>query len=300
MFLTGVKKNDLINSEYIISRGATPLIGDYPIFDENYREVLNRKIVRHYYFWESGFETYARFQFELNRKMNEIMPYYNKLYESELIDIKPFINQDYVEKYLGHGFEDREFTHGKVTTETRNFIDHDIYSGNARNTMSYGKTTDTQNGGTDDRITSSQNNSTSSGEKQDNFSDTPEQGLDQAKAEHWLTNVTWGENSNTSQGTESGSDKLTTSRTGKEINSGSDSNVADTSGDSALTHSGTGDFKNSGKDLTDIDTMNDYIKQITGNAGMAPLDVLKDLRDSYLNIDMMIIKDLQILFNNMF
>lgn len=57
---------------------------DYPIFDENYRNVLNQKILNHYYENEIGFETAPLFRFYLNNKLNEIMPYYNILYEKQL------------------------------------------------------------------------------------------------------------------------------------------------------------------------------------------------------------------------
>lgn len=61
---------------------------DYPIFDESYRDTLNTKILNHYYMSEIGFETAPLFRFYLKEKMNEIMPYYNVLYEKqkELID----------------------------------------------------------------------------------------------------------------------------------------------------------------------------------------------------------------------
>ena len=52
----------------------------YPIFDENYRNTLNQKILNHYYESEIGFETASLFRFYLNNKLNEIMPYYNNLY----------------------------------------------------------------------------------------------------------------------------------------------------------------------------------------------------------------------------
>lgn len=53
---------------------------DYPIFDENYRNILNTKILNHYYEREIGFETAPLFRFYLNNKLNEIMDYYNTLY----------------------------------------------------------------------------------------------------------------------------------------------------------------------------------------------------------------------------
>ena len=54
---------------------------DYPIFDEDYREHLNDMILKHYYMAEIGFETANLFKQYLNNKMEEIMPYYNTLYE---------------------------------------------------------------------------------------------------------------------------------------------------------------------------------------------------------------------------
>ena len=56
---------------------------DYPIFDEEYRELLNNKILMHYYMDEIGFETAGLFKVYLNNKMNEIMPYYNELYKKQ-------------------------------------------------------------------------------------------------------------------------------------------------------------------------------------------------------------------------
>lgn len=58
-------------------------LDDYPIFDENYRSVLNQKILNHYYIYEIGFETAELFNFYLRTKMNEIMPLYNVLYQEQ-------------------------------------------------------------------------------------------------------------------------------------------------------------------------------------------------------------------------
>ena len=56
---------------------------DYPIWNEDYRNILNKKILNHYYENEIGFETANLFKFYLNNKMNEIMPFYNKMYNAE-------------------------------------------------------------------------------------------------------------------------------------------------------------------------------------------------------------------------
>lgn len=56
-------------------------MSSYPIFNENYRNILNQNILNHYYENEIGFETASLFRFYLNQKLNEIMPYYNELYK---------------------------------------------------------------------------------------------------------------------------------------------------------------------------------------------------------------------------
>lgn len=73
----------------------------YPIFDENYREILNNKILNHYYLNEIGFETASLFRFYLNNKMNEIMPYYNELYKAQakILNENLFNNVNLTENY---------------------------------------------------------------------------------------------------------------------------------------------------------------------------------------------------------
>lgn len=68
----------------LIKGGYNLGLMNYPIFDESYRESLNNKIVDHYAFEEIGFDTPERFKFELNKSMNEIMPYYNELYKAQI------------------------------------------------------------------------------------------------------------------------------------------------------------------------------------------------------------------------
>lgn len=76
----------------VIIKSGFPLdLQSYPIFDESYREGLNNKIIRHYWFREIGFETAALFRDRLAMTMTEIMPYYNQLYKSQLISVDPMI-----------------------------------------------------------------------------------------------------------------------------------------------------------------------------------------------------------------
>ena len=53
-------------------RNAAPLIlGDYPIFNEEYRDTLGEKILYHFYFREIGFETAFLFEQKINEKIRE-------------------------------------------------------------------------------------------------------------------------------------------------------------------------------------------------------------------------------------
>lgn len=54
---------------------------DYPIFDEDYREKLNRAIWNHFAFRRIACDTPSMFIFFLNRRMQEQMPNVNPVYE---------------------------------------------------------------------------------------------------------------------------------------------------------------------------------------------------------------------------
>lgn len=66
----------------------------YPLYDNTYRDILNGKIVDHYWNREIGMETIDMFQLAMRRRMNEIMPAYNKLYETLKIEFDPLSTID--------------------------------------------------------------------------------------------------------------------------------------------------------------------------------------------------------------
>lgn len=74
---------------------ATLGLDSYPIFDESYRQTLNDKIIRHYYFREIGQETVARFRWYMDATMRENMPYFNQLYDSLNLIVDPVTNVRY-------------------------------------------------------------------------------------------------------------------------------------------------------------------------------------------------------------
>ena len=71
----------------------------FDIFDEDYRKILMDNIINYYYFREIGSETIGRFIHYFNNKMALIMPYYNKFYETDLLDQRILDNYDVTETY---------------------------------------------------------------------------------------------------------------------------------------------------------------------------------------------------------
>lgn len=70
----------------------------FPIWDENHRGELEKKIIEHYYFRQIGFETVGRFKFKLNTRLREIMPRMNQLYKTTLFKYNPIENYNMEEK----------------------------------------------------------------------------------------------------------------------------------------------------------------------------------------------------------
>lgn len=203
---------------------------NFPIFDENYRQVLCRKILKHYYTREIAHETVGRWKLALNAKLNEIMPYYNQLYKSELLEFNPFYDVDLTRRREGSGTSNRTSNN----TETNSGTSKNVSSGSSTNN------TDTLN----------------------RFSDTPQNSMDtQGIADSVpLTTVTKVNEDNTT--TNESTDTLTRN--------------------DSKTGNGTENINNTDK----------YIETVKGKQGTENYSsLLKKFRETFLNIDMMIIED---------
>ena len=146
-------------------------LDEYPIYDESKRKQLNDKFIRHYWMREIGCETVGHFCLWCSNTFNEIMPYYNKLYEAELLN---------VEHLLG-------IKRHKVVDMLRDFDESS--SGNG----------------------SSDTSTSSTGKSTNKFSDTPQDELFVSKVDagDYLTNLTIDDTSdNTKVGTKSKSDGI--------------------------------------------------------------------------------------------
>lgn len=133
----------------------------YPIFDEKYRVQLNQKILDHFWNREIGQETVSMFRLAMRRHMNEVMPFFNKMYKSELLVIDPLMTvniENLVESTAKSGSDSTETSTGKtgttakarsVASDTPNsMLDEDAdYASSANDSVS-GSTVDQEGGGT--------------------------------------------------------------------------------------------------------------------------------------------------------
>lgn len=203
---------------------------DFPIFDENYRQVLCRKILKHYYTREIAHETVGRWKLALNAKLNEIMPYYNQLYKSELLEFNPFYDVDLTRSREGSGTSNRTSNN----TETNSGTSKNVSSGSGTSN------TDTLN----------------------RFSDTPQNSMD-------------------TQGI-ADSVPLTTVTKVNEDNTTTNESTNTLTRDDSKTENGTENINNTDK----------YIETVKGKQGTENYSsLLKKFRETFLNIDMMIIED---------
>ena len=75
---------------------------DFYSDDEEVKKNFENRFIEHFYFDEIGFETIGRFKQRLKSKLNDIMPYYKQLYESEIKSKKIdfLLNKDLKETFI--------------------------------------------------------------------------------------------------------------------------------------------------------------------------------------------------------
>lgn len=218
------------NVDDIINTSWRDIFGyNIPFFDEAYRAVLCRKILKHYYTREIGLETYGLWKLKLQTKMNEIMPYYNQLYSSELLTFNPLYDTDVTTTHKRTGNVDTDFTGG--------------YTGTGKTTTN---TTDSGNSVSRDR-----------------YSDTPQGSLENILNNTYLTNarVIDGEANNTNNVTSNTEDAKT-------------------------------DTEN-----TKVNSTEEYVTSVVGKtSGNNYSELITKYRETFINIDIMVINDLEELF----
>lgn len=284
-------------------QAAIPKIFDFefPIFDESYRNVLETKILRHYYTREIGLETVALWKFKLYTKLNEIMPYYNKLYKSELIDFNPLYDVELTTQNDTTSNQNNEKTStsnresGNTThTETTRDVNVSDERSSFRDIDRDDDTSQTAEGQNSTNI-----GTTSTENKQNMYSDTPQGAITDLQTGKYLTNATLdtGTTTGTSSTTSTDNNTVTTNSSSSSTDDFSEDYTSDTkdSSSSDTTFNSTG--RDTSSENSEIKTTSNYITKVIGtNGGKTFTEKIVDLRNSLINIDMMIIGELEELF----
>ena len=259
---------------------------DFPIFDENYRQVLCRKILKHYYTREIAHETVGRWKLALNAKLNEIMPYYNQLYKSELLKFNPFYDVDLTRSREGSGTRDTTGSTSNTSTESGTNTKTDTVT--SKETSS--DTSNSTESNTSKTTESNSNNTVTNDNTLNRFSDTPQNSMDtQGIADSVpLTTVTKVNEDINVNSTGSSTVDVTGSKTGKVDSSGSvDKTINDT-----VKGNDSREINGSGTSTENINSTDKYIETVRGKQGTESYsNMLMKFRETFLNIDMMIIED---------
>lgn len=264
---------------------APYIFQSFPIFDEEYRLGLEKKILYHYYMREIGQETEQAFIFYLNRTLNEEMPYFNKLYESELLDFNPLWTIHTKTARGGSGTTD--------TTRADDFTRED----NLTEKTESKREDDLSQVSSEKRSDSSKSSEFSSGSdegkdyKKSGYLDTP-QGSISAIGDA-LSDTGSGYLSNATMGEGQSAGVSSAARNG-ESESGSEYENATYNGGTQKGENekkNTGTQTNSGSQAISAKTVNDYLDEVTGYTG-SPSKLIMEFRDTFLNLDMRVIDSL--------
>ena len=264
---------------YLIENNFDIGLKDYPIFDENYREPLNQKIINHYYFREIGFETAELFKRYLNNTMNEIMPYYNQLYKSELLEFNPFYNVD------------KTVTADKNNNSVSDFVGNisgkDTQTADTENTQTNNGKQQTTTAATS--TGESVGNSTTTNKNKNVSSDTPQGflSINSIENETYASAAEMGnaESINNSKATSNNAENgITDQTTADETKATGNSKSNATTETDTANKTTSNDFEN-------------YISHVIGKSeGETYSEMLMKFRETFLNIDMMIIDELKTCF----
>lgn len=273
---------------YLIENDFDIGLKNYPIFDENYRALLNQKIINHYYFREIAMETAELFKRYLNTTMNEIMPYYNQLYKSELLEFNPFYN---VDKIIVSDKNNNSVSDFIGNTTAKNQQNADTENTQTNNGKQQTTTAATAVG---ESVGNSKGSGKTTNKSKRVSSDTPQGFLSinsidsetYASAAEMANGETVNEFTvNDTKATSNNSESGTTDQT----------NVAETKAKGNTTSNATTETDTANK--TTSNDFENYVSHVIGKSeGETYSEMLLKFRDTFLNIDMLIIDELKTCF----
>lgn len=246
---------------------------DFPMFDENYRKVLEKKILRHYYTREICEETVGLWKLRLCDRLNMIMPYYNQMYKSELLTFNPLYDVNLVKSNTGKKDSEASNTLDSVSvTQSSSDSESENVITNAGNTK--GNTASEEQSGQYDNSS-----------RTDVYSDTPQGALTGLVDGDYLTNARKIDDTKNNIVNATGKTNVEQSTNNiengkqKDSSKGNSSNTANSQGRNVVS-----------------DTES-YVETVAGKQGSGSFSkLLEEFRKTFLNIDAMVIEELSDLF----
>lgn len=300
------------NISDIIEKSRTKVFDfPFPIFDENYRSVLETKIIKHYYTREIGAETVGLWKHFLDRKMNEIMPYYNQLYKSELLEFNPLYDTDLRTNSQRDITHDEDTSHDDTRTDDLQSQRTDNLDTLRTDNLDTLRTDNLENLRTDKLSETQTRNLHTKAVTDDNYthddsySDTPQGILENVAQNRYLTNFRRIVDTDDTTVNTDETGTLKTDNTGTQTtnNTGTQdttyTGTQDTKNTGTVTNNDTGTQNNKGTATRDYKNIDQYLETVVGKRGTESYSkLLNEFRDTFLNIDMQIIRELSPLFMN--
>lgn len=276
----------------------------FPLWEEDHREELCKKIIRHFFNEEIGTETLMLFKFYLETKMLEIMPYYNKLYESAKFQFEKISNTNITKtiEMNESSISDFKKTANGENREENGSEKTDNYSGNKKENG-----TETANNSSNktgnDKTTIAGNNTENITENKNSLkkeSDTPQGTVSNLENSTYLSKAEMQEDNNTISRTNSNTEENTISYNSGTISEDEKNynNTSDEENERIIKENiKNNTYINSNENNNSNTTSNGRtVEKIIGYQNANPISLLEDYRKSIINIDMMIIDDLESLF----
>lgn len=234
----------------------------YPIWLEDYRSTLERKILMHYFNKEIGFETVGLWKLYLEERLNLIMPYYNELYKTTIKEYDWASDTNIKETFVGN----------KKLKENANLN----ITGNEKS-----DSTSNINDTVNSSITGSGTNTTEA--TKNNNSKNLDSDLPQANYANLDYGTKLTENENTSTVNEQNTTNQNSAEERTSTTNASQNNIVE----------------KSQKNINDLESITDdiYTRERKGASGQHPIsDLIIKYRKTLINIDNLIIDELKDLF----
>lgn len=272
-------------------------------FDPTYRAVLCKKILKHYYLREISSETVGIWILWMNTKLEEIMPYYNQLYASALLQFDPFKDTDYQRTHEGENTGSRNTDSTANSSGSKSGNNAHNTADTAENYATATSNTNTTDSGTitDSKDAYSDSTAASSGNKGDRYSDTPQGTISNTDitGDAYLTNVRLinDDTSGVSHDESLENNMQTRALQGTNSTTSTDNNLQASTKTEAGNFSETDSQASANSTEEQTMTTDAYIEHVFGKMAATPYsDLLQKFRETFLNIDMLVIEEFNELF----